>query len=72
VLFTLFFPILVFRVLQNVFKKNAIPKTSIVELPGFANRLLILLHRIEQQCLRLINFPFGVTCVALARKPDGS
>ncbi|MBI4860114.1 MAG: methyltransferase domain-containing protein [Candidatus Riflebacteria bacterium] len=72
VLFSLFFPILLFRILQNIFKKDPYPKTSLVMLPPLVNQLLVLINRIEKWLLRWINFPFGVTIVAVARKPGGS
>jgi SAM-dependent methyltransferase len=71
VLFFLFFPVLVFRTLQNVFKKNPYPKTSIQVLPSLANQALVLVNRLEMSFLRWINFPFGVSIVAVARKPGG-
>jgi len=72
VLFSLFFPILFFRLLQNIFKKDPYPKTSVVMLPEPVNQLLVWINRVEKTMLRWINFPFGVTIVAVARKPGGS
>lgn len=69
VMFLLFFPVLAIRVIQNFTKKNTHPKTSITLLPGFVNQLLLLLNRIEMWLLRWINYPFGVTIVAVATKP---
>ena len=69
VMFLLFFPVLAIRVIQNFTKKNTHPKTSITLLPGFVNQLLLLLNRVEMWLLRWINYPFGVTIVAVATKP---
>ena len=70
VLFFLFFPVLVFRILTNIFKKNPYPKTAMVALHPLINWLLVLLNRIEMSLLSWINYPFGVTIVAVARKPE--
>jgi SAM-dependent methyltransferase len=72
VLFFLFFPVLFFRILTNIFKKDPYPKTAIVALPPLINGALVLLNRLEKVLLQWINFPFGVTIVAVARKPEVS
>jgi len=72
VLFTLFFPIFAFRLLNNIFKKDPYPKTSIVMLPHHVNTVLIWINRIEKELLRWINYPFGVTIVVVARRPAAS
>lgn len=66
----LFFPILAMRVLQNIFKRSIQPKTSHIILPKWLNGLLIAILGLERRLLRLINFPFGVSLVCLARKPN--
>jgi SAM-dependent methyltransferase len=65
----LFFPILVMRVWQGAFKKNAYPKTSHVILPAWINSFLESLLNVERALCRVINLPFGVSIVAVARKP---
>lgn len=70
VMFLLFFPVLAIRVIQNFTKKNTHPKTSITLLPEFVNRMLLVLNRLEMALLRWVNYPFGVTIVAVAIKPS--
>ena len=65
----LFFPILLMRFAQNIFKKSVEPKTSHIILPEWINNGLIGLLAIERWLLKYINLPFGVTIVCLARKP---
>lgn len=65
----LFFPIAVMRFLQALFKKDAYPKTSHVMLPKWINSLLENLLGLERWLCRWINLPFGVSIVAIARKP---
>ena len=65
----LFFPIFAIRFWQNVFKSNLRPKTGHIILPGWLNWLLIQLLGIERTlCCNLMNLPFGVSVVAIARK----
>ena len=66
----LFFPILIVRVLQNIFKRSTQPKTSHIILPGWVNSLLTGLLGLERFFLRWINLPFGVSLVCIARKAD--
>jgi SAM-dependent methyltransferase len=67
-----FFPILLIRVLQGIFKNSTHPKTSHIELPKVINQLLIVILAFEQWLLRFINLPFGVSIVCVARKlPKG-
>ncbi len=63
-----FFPILAYRVLQNIFKRSVQPRTTYVRLPGWLNRLLVWVLRVEQQILRWINLPFGVSILCVGRK----
>jgi SAM-dependent methyltransferase len=65
-------PIVTFRLAQKVFKpkgENA-PKTHLISLPQTINRLLIALLKTEAQWLQRFNLPFGVSLVALLRKPE--
>jgi SAM-dependent methyltransferase len=64
----LFFPILLVRFVQSVFKKSVRAKTSHIILPSWLNSLLIGILAFERFLLRWINFPFGVSLVCLARK----
>lgn len=65
----LFFPILAMRILQNIFKRSVQPKTSHIILPKWLNSFLIAILELERRLLKIINFPFGVSLVCLARKP---
>jgi SAM-dependent methyltransferase len=65
----LFFPIWMMRFWQGIVKKDPYPKTSHVILPKWANRMLELLLDFERAICRVINLPFGVSIVAIARKP---
>ena len=64
---TLFFPILALRFWQGLFKKSTHPKTSLKILPAWLNESLIGLLWLERQMLKWMNFPFGVSVIALAR-----
>ncbi|MFB3918333.1 MAG: methyltransferase domain-containing protein [Terriglobales bacterium] len=67
----LFFPIFAMRFWQNLFKSNLRPKTGHILLPAWLNWLLIKVLAVERViCCNLINFPFGVSVVAIARKPE--
>jgi SAM-dependent methyltransferase len=68
----LFFPILVMRFIQSIFKRSVHPKTSHIILPGWLNSLLIGILGFERFLLRWINFPFGVSLVCLARKSSST
>lgn len=65
----LFFPIFFLRFAQSLTKKSIEPKTSHMILPGWLNALLVRLLDVERWMLRWINLPFGVSVVAVARKP---
>jgi SAM-dependent methyltransferase len=64
---SLFFPILAMRIAQGLFKKSTHPQTSLRVLPSWMNRLLVGVLAVEQRVFRLINLPFGVSIVAMAR-----
>lgn len=66
----LFWPILAWRIYQGLFKNNSVPQTSMRILPPWLNSLLVSVLDVERWVLRGINLPFGVSAVALARKPD--
>jgi SAM-dependent methyltransferase len=65
----LFLPIMVMRVWQGIFKKNAYPKTSHVILPGWVNSAITGLLTFERKLCGIVNLPFGVSIVTIARKP---
>ena len=65
----LFFPILAFRIAQNLLKRSLKPQASHILLPKWANSFLIRLLDLERILLRYINLPFGVSLVCVARKP---
>lgn len=65
----LFFPIFLLRFWQGIFKKDPYPKSSLVLLPKSINRLLERLLAVERWLCRWVNLPFGVSIVAVARKP---
>lgn len=69
---SLFFPILVLRVLQSIFKKSIYPKTSHILLPAWLNSLLIGVLGFERFLLKRVNLPFGVSLICLARKAHGT
>ena len=64
---TLFFPILTLRIWQGLRKDATHPKTSIQVLPDWLNNSLIALLGLERKLFHLMNLPFGVSIVALAR-----
>lgn len=69
---TLFFPILLFRIVHNLTKKSLRAKTSHVILPKWANSLLVRILDLERLYLRWSNLPFGVSLICTAQKPDDS
>ncbi len=52
-------------------RRSAEPRSSVKPLPHPANAVLIALLRLENAWLRRFSLPFGVTVVAVARKPEG-
>ena len=67
---TLFFPILMARFLQSIFKKSVEPSTSHILLPNWLNSFLVFILDIERLVLKWINFPFGVSLLCIARKEE--
>lgn len=65
----LFFPILLMRIHQGLFKKSTMPQTSVKLLPNWLNSTLIGILGLERRAFRHVNLPFGVSIVALGR-PD--
>jgi SAM-dependent methyltransferase len=65
------FPIVVlWRILEK--RKPGPAKASLVAVPGWANRLLIGLQRLESALLQRLDLPWGSSVVAVARKPEVS
>jgi SAM-dependent methyltransferase len=48
------------------------PAAEIYDLPAWLNRALIGVLGLERALLRRVNFPFGVSLLCLARKPDAA
>ncbi|KPL11309.1 hypothetical protein AMJ85_03910 [candidate division BRC1 bacterium SM23_51] len=62
-------PIAAFRLIQRAAKPKGRPKTHLIHLPAAVNRLLIALLKGEARWLRSMDLPFGVSIIALARRP---
>jgi 2-polyprenyl-3-methyl-5-hydroxy-6-metoxy-1,4-benzoquinol methylase len=64
---TLLFPlILIIRVINNLLKRNA---ESDVDMPNkFINYILKIIFGLEKYLLRITNFPFGVSILAVVKK----
>jgi len=62
-------PIAAFRLLQKAVKNHEAPKTHLLPLPAAINRLLIGLLKMEARWLQNFDLPFGVSLIALLRKP---
>ncbi|MFW6255226.1 MAG: class I SAM-dependent methyltransferase [Candidatus Sumerlaeota bacterium] len=66
---TFTFPVIAgYRLVQKFFRKQAKPKTHLIVLPNWANRILLGLVRFEAYIIRWIDLPFGVTLIAQACK----
>lgn len=71
--FFLFLPVFFIRFVNNLLnrqiKETGENKEGDIALPpGFINRVLILLLRIENSLIRLVRFPFGVSTFIIATK----
>jgi SAM-dependent methyltransferase len=66
----LFPPIVLFRLLQRLLKPQGAPQTHLIPLPPAINRFLIGLLRLEARWLRRLDLPFGVSLLALLKKPE--
>ena len=68
----LFLPVLVLRLLQRLRPRGrAAPQTAHIILPGPLNTLLIWLCQLEARLSLVFSLPFGVSVVAVARRPEG-
>ncbi len=66
----MFFPILLLRVFQNMVKQHVRPATTHIILPRWLNSMLIGSLAVERfLCCHGLNLPFGVTLMAIGRKP---
>jgi SAM-dependent methyltransferase len=64
----LLFPLVVlWRIVEK--RKKGPAKASLVALPDWANRLLILIQAAEAWLTRFVDLPWGSSVVAVARKP---
>jgi SAM-dependent methyltransferase len=69
---SLFFPILLVRKLKLLFSsKNHMRSDFFVSIPKGLNALLSSLFLFEIGCLRLLNFPFGVSLLLVLQKDNG-
>lgn len=69
----LFFPILLLRTWNNLFRQSVRPRTSHMLFPAFINSFFVRLLDLERFFLNWMNYPFGVSIVCLAaRARDGS
>lgn len=68
-LFFLFPLALVMRLLKRRPPPEKEPEAQLPPLPGWLNRLLIRFQRLETAMLKYVRFPWGVSVVAVLRKP---
>jgi ubiquinone/menaquinone biosynthesis C-methylase UbiE len=64
---TLLFPV-VWLVRRMTARKNEEPKASLVQVPGFLNRLLVGLVAGENALVKHVRLPFGVTVFCMAER----
>ncbi len=67
---SLFFPILLFRLWQGLTRTSLYPAVSYRIPSKWMNSIFVALLRIERLFLDWINLPFGVSLLAVARKPS--
>jgi SAM-dependent methyltransferase len=67
-----FLPILIFRVIQKIYRRfrpsGDSPRTHIIILPKYLNSLLIEILNMEGSILKYLNFPMGISLLCIARK----
>jgi SAM-dependent methyltransferase len=67
---SLFVPILAFRIVQNLTKRGIEPQATYVIPPPWLNVLIVRILDWERMLLRHVKkLPFGVSIIALAKKP---
>jgi len=65
----LFVPIVAVRKLESFWKNDKEAKSDFfVPIPEWMNRFLYFLYTTELKCLRIANFPFGVSIVMIVQK----
>ena len=64
--FFLFFPALIIRLLQRIFKSEK--KSDINPTNDFLNNILFYILKFESYYLRKLSFPFGISLLCIARK----
>lgn len=64
----LFFPILMLRTWNSVFRQSVRPRTSHILFPAFINSFFVRLLDLERFFLNWMNYPFGVSIVCLAAR----
>jgi len=65
--FTIFIPVLIVRLLKKILPSK---ESDMVDSKGFVNRFMIKLMNIESTLLKKMNFPFGVSVIAVGRKNE--
>ncbi len=66
--FTLFIPIFAFRKINAGSKKNRNSESDLSIQNSFLNNVLFKLLSFENQLLRYVNFPFGISTFCIAKK----
>lgn len=66
--FFLFLPIYLIRVFGRLFKTKKENSNGDLQSPPFFNNLLLNLITVENQLLKFINFPFGVSAFCIVKK----
>lgn len=57
-----------FRFLRQIVFARKVPQSDFINLPNWAHQFLFKLARVEQKLLGLINLPFGLSLLCIARK----
>jgi len=66
--FFLFFVVCLFRILKKTFRWNGKRKDDFISVPRLVNGLLCRIFSMESLFLKHLDFPFGVSIIAVARK----
>ena len=66
----LFFPIAFVRLLNNIVRRRAYPKTHYLPLPKKINDFFTRLLEIESKIIKSIHLPIGTTLVVVAKKNE--
>ncbi|MDQ5845166.1 MAG: class I SAM-dependent methyltransferase [Acidobacteriota bacterium] len=65
----LFFPILMFRLWQKLTGISHSPSVSYIMPPAWINGFFVWLLSIESRIMSVIDLPFGISIIAIARRP---